>query len=59
MLYSTIKSIVLKSNELHVKAALKAASEESTINYYDEHGQYSPFINEESILNAYPLTNIK
>jgi len=45
--------------KLHVEAALKKASEDAEINDYDEHKQYSPHINEKTILNAYPLTNIK
>ena len=43
--------------KLHVDAALKEASEHSYTNC-DEGGELGT-VNEDSILNAYPLTNIK
>lgn len=45
---------------LHVEAALKAASEKATQNYSEENvlGEFYT-INKDSILNAYPLENIK
>ena len=51
--------IMLDFAKLHVEAALKAASEKAEINDYDEHCQYSPWLDEDSILNSYPLENIK
>ena len=45
--------------KMHVEAALKAAYENVFINDYDEHEQYSPHIDKDSIIKAYPLTNIK
>lgn len=43
--------------KLHVGAALKEASEKSTC--MDGDPYYSDMIDKESILNAYPLENIK
>lgn len=45
--------------KLHVEQALKTAYDNVEINDFDEHRQYSPSVNKDSILNAYPLTNIK
>ena len=45
--------------QMHVKAALEEAYENVFINDYDEHEQYSPHIDKDSITKAYPLTNIK
>ncbi len=42
--------------KLHVEAALKEASENVIIDY--DIGGYS-FVSKQSILNSYPLTNIK
>lgn len=42
--------------KLHVKAALKEASEKAGV--YADEGGYSEFVDEDSILNAYPLSNI-
>ena len=46
--------------KLHVQAALEAASEKATQNYSEENvlGEYYT-INKDSILNAYPLENVK
>ena len=47
--------------KLHVQAALKAVSENAELDYWKGDCQLcgSNVINKESILNAYPLTNIK
>ena len=45
--------------KLHVEAALEQALYNAEINDFDEHEQYSPCIDGPSILNAYPLDNIK
>lgn len=44
--------------KLHIEAALKAASEKSTI-IRDEEFYTISYIDKNSILNAYPLTNIQ
>ena len=49
--------------EFHVEAALKTASENAETDYelgnpYDPNSRYE-IVNKESILNAYPLENIK
>lgn len=45
---------------LHVQKALEEAVKKHEIIYYTrEDGDYAPFLNENSILNAYPLDNIK
>ena len=53
VLYATIKSIVLKSNKLHVEAALKSAKQAS-IDFHEGTTHL-----EEQIGRSYPLTNIK
>lgn len=46
--------------KLHVEAALKAAAENAEItNKSKFSGDYNPVVDEDSILNAYPLDNIK
>jgi hypothetical protein len=47
--------------KMHVEAALKEASEKGEIGDGDfiSDGHYEKFIDKESILNSYPLTNIK
>jgi hypothetical protein len=51
--------------KLHVEAALKAASEKATVTPVDHEeiseGSFRPIwgVDEDSILNAYPSTNIK
>lgn len=54
-----VQQAMIEFAKLHVEAALKEASENVEIEDYDEHGQYSPSINKYSILNSYPLSNIK
>ena len=54
-----ITNMLVEFAKLHVEAALKLAAENVEINDYDEHHQYSPNVDEKSILNSYPLTNIK
>jgi predicted AAA+ superfamily ATPase len=50
-------SAMVEFAKLHVEAALKEASEKATV--YADEGGYSEFVDEQSILNAYPLDNIK
>jgi hypothetical protein len=46
--------------KLHVEAALKEASEQATAsNKAKFKGDCNPQVDKDSILNAYPLTNIK
>lgn len=52
------KSAMIEFAKLHVEAALLAASEKGTLLYPDVMG-FPPIINPDSILNAYPLENIK
>ena len=51
------KEAMIKFAKLHVEAALKVASENASV--YADEGGYSEFVDESSILNAYPLDNIK
>lgn len=55
----TYPELAIKFAQLHVQAALKSASENVEIDDYDIHKQYAPTVNIDSILNAYPLENIK
>ena len=52
-----IGEAMIEFAKLHVEAALKAASEKSCIQI-DEH-ELSCSVDKKSILNSYPLTNIK
>lgn len=52
-----INNAMLEFAKNHVEAALKEASEKASV--YADEGGYSEFVDEDSILNAYPLTNIK
>lgn len=49
--------IMIEFAKLHVEAALKEASEKAIV--YADEGGYSEFVDEQSILNAYPLEKIK
>jgi hypothetical protein len=52
----TISNWMIEFAKLHVEAALKESSEKATV--YSDEGGYSKFVDEQSILNSYPLTNI-
>lgn len=55
-----IKRSLIAFAKMHVNAALKAASEKATIIESDPmFGDIEVCVNKDSILNAYPLTNIK
>ena len=54
-----IEELMIKFAKMHAKAALEEAYENVFINDYDEHEQYSPHIDKDSIIKAYPETNIK
>jgi hypothetical protein len=45
--------------KLHVEAALKAAVDNVEMYDFNERGEFGRGINAESILNSYPLENIK
>jgi hypothetical protein len=52
-----IRQVMIEFAKLHVEAALKEASENASV--YADEGGYSEFVDEQSILNSYPLENIK
>ena len=51
-----VERAMIEFAKMHVEAALKAAAENAEVNIPD-YGDYE--VDEESILNAYPLENIK
>jgi len=53
--------VMIEFAKMHVQAALKQAVIEASVEDYGVLGEDSPFyrVEENSILNAYPLTNIK
>ena len=51
-----ITELMQEFAKIHVEAVLKEASEKAIIDY--DIGGYS-FVSKQSILNSYPLTNIK
>ena len=53
--YKTIQMCMIEFAKLHVKAALETASLNGEVGY----DGVTPEIDKESILSAYPLTNIK
>lgn len=57
--HTLIKEWMKEFAKLHVEAALKAAVDNYELNDFDASGEYAPDIDEESILNSYPLENIK
>jgi hypothetical protein len=75
ILYSAIKSIIINSNKFHIEKALKSASDNVKINEMKNYScaienmivsdtsfsndDYEYYIDKNSILNSYPLTNIK
>jgi hypothetical protein len=54
-----VQQAMIEFAKLHVEACKKEIIEKVEINDYDVHGQYSPDVDRDSILNAYPLENIK
>jgi hypothetical protein len=60
--YTNIEQFMIEFAKLHVEAALKTADEKATVTPIDyEEGSWRPIwgVDSDSILNAYPLTNIK
>lgn len=54
-----VEKLMIEFAKLHVEAALEKVINNVEIIDYDEHEQYSPHVDEKSILNSYPLTLIK
>lgn len=52
-----VRKLMIEFAKLHVEAALKEASVKASV--YADEGGYSEFVDENSILNSYPLENIK
>ena len=52
----TTAQMMIEFAKLHVEAALKEANRKVIVTYYYDEGIR---VNKDSILNAYPLTNIK
>jgi hypothetical protein len=51
-----VSEMMIAFAKVHVEAALKEASEDVELETY---GNFGNSVNKDSILNAYPLTNIK
>jgi hypothetical protein len=51
--------IMIEFAKLHVEVALKAASEKADLDCDEESDDNGISVNKDSILKAYPLTNIK
>ena len=62
-----VTKAMIEFAKLHVEAALKEASEKAVTDYeyagetgeFDDISVYDYFVDKESILNAYPLENVK
>lgn len=54
-----VLEIMIEFAKLHCEAQVKAINENVEINDYDEHFQYSPHVDKDSILKSYPLENVK
>jgi len=57
VLEEELRHVLINFAKLHVEAALKAASEKAVV--HADEGGYSEFVDEQSILQSYLLTNIK
>lgn len=58
--FPKLEDAMIEFAKLHVEAALKAASENAeVVNKPKFSGDYNPVVDEDSILNAYPLDQIK
>ena len=56
----TVRAFAIEFAKLHVEAALKEASENAELKYrINDISCNDKILNKNSILNAYPLTNIK
>lgn len=54
-----LKEVAIALAKLHVQAALESAKDNASTITCDLHGQDTCDIDDDSILNAYPLNNIK
>lgn len=54
-----VSEMMIEFAKLHVEAALKAASENGQAKYDYTFEMYISDVDKDSILNSYPLTNIK
>jgi len=63
--FTTIPQLMIEFAQMHVQEALKKADEKATVTPIDHEeiseGSWRPIwgVDSDSILNAYPLTNIK
>lgn len=58
--FNNIPDLMIEFAKLHVEAALKAAAEKGQVDFEPEdYDGSTAHINKESILSAYPLTNIQ
>lgn len=58
--HSPLSQLLQDFAKIHVKAALdKASKEAKLIKYTDNFGDPDKYLDKNSIINAYPLTNIK
>lgn len=65
--FPKIQQLMIQFAKYHVEAALKEAAEKAVTDYeyagetgeFDDIPVYDYFVDKESILNAYPLENIK
>lgn len=55
--YKDTRELMVEFAKIHVEAALKEASEKALV--YADEGGYSEYVDEKSILDSYPLDNIK
>ena len=53
------QDLAVEFAKMHVESALKSVNDNVIINDYNIHEEYCPHVDENSILNAYPLENIK
>lgn len=56
--YEQVKKLMIEFAQLHVEAALKAASEQAKLKYQEFGDLELEGIDKKSILNAYPKENI-
>jgi hypothetical protein len=57
--YKDASKLMIEFAKLHCRVQLEAILNDATVKHYDEHRQYNPYIDDRSIINAYPLENIK
>jgi hypothetical protein len=55
----SIQDVLIEFAKLHVEAALKQASEKADVIFEGAGHSADAYVDKKSILNSYPLTNIK